>query len=152
MDSKASRIARNRPPYHILDVGNKKKYYDAVLDKFIDEFLSPVPPPDNDESCPDAQDKIRNYSLCLLKYYFIFNDFKDAAREGNGETLAILHKQLLLHFKALSGFNAYAIQMMISIVQNEALLSEAESHHCMWVATVNWKGGHGKNIEIDLQD
>ena len=113
---------------------------------FIDEFLSP----DNDDSCPDAQEKIRNYSLCLLKYYFIFNDFKDAAREGNGERLATLHKQSILHFKALPGFSAYAIEMMISIVQNEALLSEAESQHCMWVPTTNWKGGHGKNIEIDL--
>ena len=127
MDSKDSRIARKRPPYHILDAGNnKQQYYDAVLDKFIEEFLSTVPPPDNDDSCPDAQEKIRNYSLCLLKYYFIFNDFKDAVRDGNGERLATIHKQLILHFKALPGVNAYAIETMISIVQNEALLSEGE--------------------------
>ena len=32
---------RNRPPYHVLDVGdNKRSYYHSVLDKFIDEFLT----------------------------------------------------------------------------------------------------------------
>ena len=30
------------------------------------------------------------------------------------------------------------------------MLSEAEAEHCKWAATVNWKGGAGKNIEIDL--
>ena len=40
--------------------------------------------------------------------------------------------------------------MFIHIVQNEVFLSEAESHQCMWAATANWKGGPGKNIEIDI--
>ena len=38
--------------------------------------------------------------------------------------------------------------MFINILQCNVLLSEAE--HCKWAATVNWKGGTGKNIEIDL--
>ena len=151
MDNKDSHITRNRPPYYVLDVGdNKEQYYDSVLDKFISEFLFTAPTNENEESCPDDQDLVRNYSLCLLKYFFLFNDFKDAVKEGNGERLATLHKQLLLHLKALSGFNAYAIEMLISIVQNEAFLSEAEAHQCMWASTVNWKGGASKNIEIDL--
>lgn len=149
MDNKDSHITRNRPPYYVLDVGdNKEQYYNSVLDKFISEFLFTAPTNENEESCPDDQDLVRNYSLCLLKYFFLFNDFKDAVKEGNGERLATLHKQL--HFKALSGFNAYAIEMLISIVQNEAFLSEAEAHQCMWASTVNWKGGASKNIEIDL--
>ena len=40
--------------------------------------------------------------------------------------------------------------MLISIVQSEAFLSQAESHQIMWAATVNWKGGKSRNIEIDL--
>lgn len=151
MDNKDGRTTRNRPPYYILDVGdNKIQYYDSVLDKFISEFLLNAPANDNEESCPDDQDYVRNYSLCLLKYFFLFNDFKDAVKEGNGERLATLRKQLLLHFKALPGFNAYAIEMLISIVQNDVFLSEAEAHQCIWASTVNWKGGASKNIEIDL--
>ena len=144
------------PPCHILDVGdNKKQYYDSVLSKFIDEIhLLPhlaLASEDEDEiSTPDDQDFVKNYSLCLLKYYFILPDFKDAVREGNGERLATLHKLLVPHFKSLPGFNAYAIEMMISVIQNEVLLSEAETHQCMWASTANWKGEPGKNIEIDL--
>ena len=40
--------------------------------------------------------------------------------------------------------------MLVSIVQNNVLLSEREANQCIWAATTNWKGGSGKNIEIDL--
>ena len=40
--------------------------------------------------------------------------------------------------------------MLISVVQNEVLLSDAEAHQCMWASTANLKGGCGRNIEIDL--
>ena len=40
--------------------------------------------------------------------------------------------------------------MLINVVQNEVFLSEAEAHQCMWASKANWKGGPGKNIEIDL--
>jgi hypothetical protein len=50
----------------------------------------------------------------------------------------------------MPGYNAYAIEMLISIIQSEAFLSQAESHLIMWDGTVNWKGGNSRNIEIDL--
>ncbi|CAH3178659.1 unnamed protein product, partial [Porites lobata] len=132
MESKEDHIKRNRPPYYILEVDdNKKKYYDSI-------------------NFPTNNDFVTNYSLCLLKYYFIFLDFKDAVKEGNGETIAILHKQLVPHFKALPGFNNYAIEMLISVVQNSVFLSDAEAHQCIWASTVNWRGGARNNIEIDL--
>ena len=71
-------------------------------------------------------------------------------KEGNGKRLGTLHKQLLPLFKSMPGFNAYAIEMFINIVQNEVLPSEAESHQCIWAASANCKGGPGKNIEIDI--
>ena len=148
METKDGHITRNRPPYYILDVGeNKRQYYDSVLDKFIDQFLITPPINDHEES---SQDFVNNYSVCLLKYYFLFIDFKDAVKEGNGARLATLHKELLSHFKALPGFNNYAIEMLINIVQNDVFLSESEAHQCIWASTVNWTGGAGKNIEIDL--
>ena len=93
---------------------------------------------------------MNNNSVCLLKYYFLFIDFKYAVKEGNGARLATLHKELLSHFKALQGFNNYAIEMLISIVQNDVFLSEVEAHQCIWASTVNWKRGSRKKIEIDL--
>ena len=57
---------------------------------------------------------------------------------------------MLLLFKSTPGFSSYAIEMLINIIQNEVFLSEAEAHQCIWSATVNWQGGIGKNIEIDI--
>jgi len=152
METPEGRPTKNRPPYHVLDVGdNKQVYFESILDKFIDKYLitpAPETQANAEEECND--DFIRNYSVCLLKYFFVYADLKDAVKEGNGVTLATLHKQLLPFFKSLPGFNAYAIEMFINIVQNEVLLSEAESHQSTWAATANWKGGCGKNIEIDI--
>lgn len=87
MESKEDRIKRNRPPYYILEVDdNKKKYYDSVLDKSVDQFLINSPndndDDDDEESNPTNNDFVRNYSLCLLKYYFMFLDFKDAVKKA----------------------------------------------------------------------
>ena len=76
-------------------------------------------------------------------------DIKDAVSTGNSDYLATLHKHMLLHFFS-SGFNAYAIEMLTNVMQNEVLLSEAEAHQTKFAATANWHGGYGKNVEIDL--
>lgn len=116
-------------------------YYNSVLDKFIDELLISEPTSDDEEGNPeDPQDLVRNYSLCVLNYFLLYFDFKDAVKEVNGERIATLHKQLLLHFKAIPCFNQYAIEILISIVQNEVYLSDAEAHQCIWASTANWKG------------
>ena len=65
---------------------------------FIDEFLL-LPTPDlvddeDDQFSSHDDDFVKNYSLCLRKYYFIFLDLKDAVKEGNGARLATLHKEL----------------------------------------------------------
>lgn len=98
MESKEDRIKRNRPPYYILEVDdNKKKYYDSVLDKSVDQFLINSPndndDDDDEESSPTNNDFVRNYSLCLLKYYFMFLDFKDAVKKA-------MERQLQLSIKS----------------------------------------------------
>lgn len=40
--------------------------------------------------------------------------------------------------------------MLVNIIQNEVLLSEAEAHQCKLAAITNWHGGYGGNMEIDL--
>ena len=116
METMDARPTRNRPPYHVLDVGNNKKgYYHSVLDKFIDEFLI-IPAPDIDEGSSDNDDFVRNYSMCLLRYFFAYADLKDAVKEGNCKRLGTLHKQLVPLFKSMPGFNTFAIEMFINIV------------------------------------
>ena len=149
MQSQEAQPTKHIPPSHNIHVEDKKKYFDETLNEFVGKYLLPLEEP---EPLPsnEQQDSVMNYSLSLLRYYFIIADFKDAVREGNGKQLLILHKQLPKHFKSIPGYNAYAIEMLISIVQSEAFLSQAESHQIMWAATVNWKGGKSRNIEIDL--
>ena len=65
-------------------------------------------------------------------------------------TVDVKHFELLTHFFATPGFNEFAIEMLINILQCEVLLSKAGAHRCKWAATVNWKGGVGHNFEIDL--
>ena len=118
-----SQPTKNRPPYYILEVGNTKQvYYHSVLGKFIDQFL--LQPTQDPTECDPSNDEdfVYNYSTCILKYFFLLLDFKDAVREGNGARLATLHKVLVQHFKSLPGFNSYAIEMLINVVQNEVFL------------------------------
>ena len=64
--------------------------------------------------------------------------------------MAQIQKDFLLYFKTDRSFNAYAIEMMVNVLQNEVLLSEQEAHRAKWSQTVNYKGGESKNVEADL--
>jgi hypothetical protein len=108
----------NRPPYHSLGMKDiKQQYFDGILDSWLDKYIfcqdinitepseeaditlpsrEPVTESDSEEHGQD-QDYVTNYSLCLLKYFFLIVDFKDAVKEGNGKRLASLHKELLKH-------------------------------------------------------
>ena len=126
-----------------LSVEEVKEKYVNAIDKFVEEYFL------NTSLFPN-DDGILHYALNILHYYLLLVDIKDAVSTGNGAYLATIHKQMLLHFFSSPGFNAYAIEMLINVIQNEVLLSEAEAHQSKFAATANWHGGHGKNVEIDL--
>ncbi|XP_028418118.1 uncharacterized protein LOC114543248 [Dendronephthya gigantea] len=154
MDDTKHKPAANGPhSVHVLQEEYRKSYIVQVLDKFIDEFLfiDDEDVYDEDEDGDNIEDDgVWSYGINIIKCFMLLNDFKDAVSSGNGEHLLILRKQLLVHFFATSGFNEFAIEMLINILQSKVLLSTVEAHRCKWAATVNWKGGAGKNIEIDL--
>jgi hypothetical protein len=145
---------KHRPPFHNIHLGNNKEcYFQDTLGTFVDEYLIPSKKAgDSRGATPERPeiDYVKEYSLCLLRYYFLLSSIKDAVKVGDGDRLAILHKELLAHFKSVPGFNAYAIEMLVNVLQNSVLLSEAEAHTCRWASKANWKGGAGKNIEMDL--
>ena len=139
--------------------GQKKAHLLAVLDKFLEQYISleiPACGKDFDGDCgdddcsDDCGDGIFNYGVNLLSSFMLLLDCKHAVASGNGEHLALVQKQMLYHFSSVSGYNSYAIEMLVSTIQNEVLLSPAEAHQCKWAALVNCKGGDNKNIEIDL--
>ena len=131
------------PPDGVLSTRQQReRFCEQTLDNFINTYLV------SNEIAED--DKVQNYSLNLLRSYLILADYKDAVATGNGQHLAVIHKLILKHFFAVPGFNAYAIEMLLSVMQNEILLSPAEVHQSIWASTANWRGGANHNIEIDL--
>ncbi|XP_028417603.1 uncharacterized protein LOC114542053 [Dendronephthya gigantea] len=142
------------PPHDVLHGdGEKQQYFDDVLDKFVDEYLFPAQ--NNSESGEESEDedhidRVREYSLCLLRLFFTLQCVKEAVKLGDGDWLASLRKVLLKHFKSHAGHNTYAIEMLISILQDEVFLTKRQAYQTRWASTVNWKGGAANNIEIDL--
>ena len=142
-DAKHRPTANSPHSVKVLTEDYREIYIIDVLDKFLDEYVFC-------DGSKEVSDGVWCYAVNILKCFMLLADFKDAVSSGNGDHLAIIRKQLLKHFFATPGFNEFAIEMLINILQCEVLLSEAEANHCKWAATVNWKGGSGKNIEIDL--
>ncbi len=144
----------NRPSCFLFNDGNVEERKDeilAVLDKFVSQYICSASDEDSMESSDDDNtDGVFNYALNLLKSFFILLDYKDAVASGNREYLALIQKQMLFYFTCISGFNSYAIEMLISTVQNEVLLSSRDAHQCKWAALANLKREKDKNIEIDL--
>ena len=152
---------KNRPNFaFIANKEYKQRYFEETLNKFIDQFVlgddDYVPTNYGDTTDCSARveaaevDYLRYYSRNVLQYFFVLEDYRDAVREGDGKRMAQIHKDYLLYFKTDRSFNAYAIEMMVNVAQNEILLSEEEAHQAIWSQTVNWKGGEGKNVEADL--
>ena len=124
----------------LVDKDLKRSYWDEILDKFLNELILPS------EAAPERQQKegtntdmVTKHALQLLQYFFLLEDFKDAVKEGNGKRLNQLHKQLLHYFKTDDGHNSYAIEMLISVIQNEVFLNDAEAHQCTWGSHCKFK-------------
>ena len=159
MDNVDDSPKKNSPcPSEDLTNDENKVHILAVLGKFVDEFIFQATASNSDDEemsadddeDGDISDGVFNYSLNLIKSFMVLWDCKEAVASGDGEHLALIQKQMLLYFSSVSGFNSYAIEMLISTIQNAVLLSPAEAHQCKWAALANWKGGRNKNIEIDL--
>ena len=148
MDDETQTPSKNAPNLAASTSDDQKKIdIKNILDKFLDQYIFVA---DDEEDPPFGNDGICSYSVNVLQSFMLLADFKDAVSSGNGDYLSILHKQLLVHFFSATGFNDYAIEMLTNIMQTQILLSEAEAHKCKWASTVNWSGGEGKNVEIDL--
>ena len=136
---------KNGPNMAFMTTDEQKKLFiESTLDKFLEQYVFI----EGDQAF--GTDSVCHYSVNLVKSFMILADIKDAVATGNGQHLSVLHKQLLNNFFSASGFNEYAIEMLVNIMQHQILLSPAQAHQCMWAATVNWSGGYGKNVEIDL--
>ena len=104
----------------------------------------------SNQTLDEQPDRIKEYSLYLLRLFFILKSLKDAVKLGDGDRLVTIRKVLLKHFKSHGGHNTYAIEMLICILQYKVFLTKRQAHQARWASSVNSRGGPGNNIEIDL--
>ena len=150
MDTVDGTPERNDPLLHSdASCEEQKTCIEETIGNFIDNYILESLSEDDSDDDSAGEDRVMNYSINLLRSFMILLDYKDAVATGNGDHLAIIQKQMIPYFFCVS-YNAYAIEMLISTMQNEITLSPGEAHKCKWGALVNWKGGKNKNIEIDL--
>ena len=114
----------------------QKTCIEETIGNFIDNYILESLSEDDSDDDSAGEDRVMNYSINLLRSFMILLDYKDAVATGNGDHLAIIQKQMIPYFFCVS-YNAYAIEMLISTMQNEITLSPGEAHKCKWGALVN---------------
>ena len=127
---------------------NKKKCFDDIFGRFIDEFLFQKHNIAN--AMNEGDDFVTHYGLCFIFLTILLLQMKDTAAEADGERNLINQKLLLSIFKSMGSYSKYAIEMVISIAQVECMLTPRLSEEFKWGFFVNWRGGEGHNIEDDL--
>ena len=115
-------------PHNVCSESEKATYLVDTVNKFVNEYVFTA----EDRNCRDG---VFEYPVNLLHSFMVLADIKDAVSTGNGDHLSVVRKQLLKHFFSAPGYNNYAIEMLINVMQCEILLSEAEAEHCKWAAT-----------------
>lgn len=141
--------SKNKFPGNIQreTVENKKKCFDDIFGRFIDEFLFQK---NANTDVNEEDDFVTNYGLCFIFLTILLLQMKDTAAEADGERNLINQKLLLSVFKSMGAYSKYAIEMFVSIAQIECMLTPRLSEEFKWGFFVNWRGGAGNNMEDDL--
>ena len=125
---------------------DKRRYFDSVFEKFIDEYLLQKNATTNGEE----EDYVSNYALCYIFLTILILQLKDTAAEADGERNLINQKLLLSVFKSMGAYSKYALEMFVSIAQIECMLTPRMSEEFKWGFFVSWRGGAGNNMEDDM--
>ena len=93
---------------------NKKKAFDDIFGRFMDEFLFQK---NAGADVIEEDDFVTNYGLCFIFLTILLLQMKDTAAEADGERNLINQKLSLSFFKSMGAYSKYAIEMFISIAQ-----------------------------------
>ena len=110
-DTKHKPSANGSHSVYVLKEEYRKDYIINTLDKFLDEHVF------DEENIGTTTDGVWCYGVNILRSFMLLADLKDAVATGNGEYLSVIRKQLLLHFFSTPGFNKFAVEMFVNILQ-----------------------------------
>lgn len=96
-----------------------------------------------------AGDDVYNYNCALLADCFLFFNFLNAIKEGDGERIMQQYKYIMLYCKANGSHSTkYALECLTQFFFVFALLSQRDSKQFVWNRSSN-RGKKAANIPID---
>ena len=106
----------------------------------------PVSPPKETKEGDD----VFSYNCSLLTDSFLFFNFVDAIKEGDGARILRQYKYFMLYCKADGAHSTkYALECLYQFFLVYALLSPRDSERFTWNRSVNNSGQKGANIPLD---
>lgn len=95
-------------------------------------------------------DDVFNYNCSLLTDTFLFFNFLDAIKEGDGERILRQYKYIMLYCKADGAHSTkYSLECLYQFFLVYAVLSPRDSERFTWNRSVNNTGKRGGNIPLD---
>ena len=97
------------------------------------------------------RDDVFSYNCALLQDGFLFLNFLDAVKEGDGPRIIRQYKYIMLYCKA-DGCHSpkYALECLYQFFLTHALLTPRDSTRFIWNRSVNNTFKIGNNIPLDL--
>lgn len=100
----------------------------------------PVSPPKESKEGDD----VFNYNCSLLSDSFLFFNFLDAIKEGNGAKILRQYKYMMLYYKADGSHSTkYALECLYQFFLAYAVLTPRDSERFTWNRSVNNSGQRG---------
>lgn len=114
----------------------------------VNDFTSSTPNPPQGESKPE--DDVFNYNCALLTDGFLFFNFLDAIKEGDGSRIMRQYKYIMLYCKSDGTHSTkYALECLYQFFLVHSILSQRDSERFTWNRSVNNAGKIGTNIPLD---
>lgn len=108
----------------------------------------PSPPSRPEEM--KSKDDVFDYNCALLTDGYLFFNFLDAIKEGDGDRLIRQYKYFMLHCKADGTHSTkYALECLYQLFLVYALLTPRDSVRFVWNRSVNNHGKKACNIPLD---
>lgn len=105
---------------------------------------------DSSERTKKTSDDVFNYNCALLADCFLFFNFLDAIKEGDGLRLMRQYKYFMLYCKADDHHSTkYSLECLYQFFLISSLLSQRDSERFIWNRSVNNHGKKGTNIPLD---
>jgi L1 cell adhesion molecule like protein len=106
----------------------------------------PSCPPEESKELDDAY----NYNCALLADCYLFFNFLDAIKEGDGVRIMRQYKYFMLFCKADGCYSTkYSIECLYQFFLTFGVLSQRDSERFIWNRSINNHGKKGCNIPLD---